>query len=393
MGHSFPSSWEKISAFRAGQFFTPEGLFTFTTIYPLLEGWKSSTGAEKAFMPSKRMKQAREYFWKIVSYVPRENVNEELTMTFIKSLLISIVISLIMGTVAWLLSTAKVKHDVDDWNISKHSEELEEETKKLEESEKALTCSLEDVNEARSNLEKANIKLKELDQLKSMFVASMSHELRTPLNSIIGFTGIILQGIDGEINPQQKDHLGRVNRSGKHLLALINDVIDISKIEAGKIDVFVEDFVLDEVINEAVDGVRLQANEKRLALDVSVPPGVRMTTDRKRLYQCILNYLSNAVKFTETGTISVTAHETSAGVEVIVSDTGIGISKEDQQRLFKPFEQIDSHLRIKTLGTGLGLYLTKKLTTEVLGGTVDVQSQPGKGSTFTLRLPRVIKKV
>ncbi|MGR3173653.1 MAG: CHASE domain-containing protein [Candidatus Scalindua sp.] len=266
--------------------------------------------------------------------------------------------------------------------VQRHAEELET---KVEE----RTAELIEINII---LEKANTRLKELDQLKSMFIASMSHELRTPLNSIIGFTGIILQGMDGEINSQQNDHLGRVNRSAKHLLSLINDIIDLSKVEAGKVDVFPEDIALDEVVNEAVESVRLQANEKGLALDVSVPKGVRMNTDRKRLYQCILNYLSNAVKFTESGTISITAHDTNGEVEIIVSDTGIGISRQDQQRLFKPFVRIDSHLRAKTLGTGLGLYLTRKLTTELLGGTVGVQSQPGKGSTFTLRLPKEIKQ-
>lgn len=245
--------------------------------------------------------------------------------------------------------------------------------------------------QAEKLLRKANKKLIEIDQLKSMFIASMNHELRTPLNSIIGFTGIILQGIDGEITPQQNDHLGRVNRSAKHLLALINDIIDLSKIEAGKVDIFVGSVVLDEVISEAVNSVRPQIKEKRLVLNVSVPQGVRMNTDSRRLYQCILNFLSNAVKFTETGTISVTAHETDKEVEISVSDTGIGIPKEDQQRLFKPFERIDSHLRTKILGTGLGLYLTKKLATELLEGSVEVQSQYGMGSTFTLRLPKVIE--
>ena len=307
---------------------------------------------------------------------------------------------------AQLLTQTIFEMDTSKKCINKMNLNLKESNSRLEQQQKIIVKQKEKLQkknlqlvqarnkeeEQTKELTRANIKLKELDKLKSMFIASMSHELRTPLNSIIGFTGIILQGIAGEINPQQKDHLDRVNRSAKHLLSLINDIIDLSKVEAGKIDVFVEDVVLDEVINETVDSVRLQANEKRLALDVSVPPGVRMNTDRERLCQCILNYLSNAVKFTETGTISVTAHETNGEVEIIVSDTGIGISKEDQQRLFKPFERIDSHLRAKTLGTGLGLYLTRKLTTELLGGTVDVQSQPGKGSTFTLRLPKVIKK-
>ena len=276
--------------------------------------------------------------------------------------------------------------------VDERTREIEEKSGRLEKSERALIYLLEDVNVTRENLINANIELKKLDQLKSMFIASMSHELRTPLNSIIGFTGIILQGMDGEINPKQNDHLGRVNRSAKHLLSLINDIIDLSKVEAGKVDVFPEDIVLDEVVNETVDSVRLQANEKGLNLDVSVPLGIRVNTDRRRLYQCILNYLSNAVKFTESGTIGVTALETNEEVEIVVSDTGIGISKENQEGLFKPFSRIDSHLRTVTLGTGLGLYLTSKIATELLGGTVGVESQHRKGSAFMLRLPKRIKK-
>ena len=441
MGNSFPSSWERISASESGQFHDPEGLFTFTTIYPLLEGWKSSTGAGKAFVPSRKMKGAKEYFWKIVSYVPRKYIIEESMKTFNKYIYISIIISLMLGIGTWFMASARVKHIIDDWNMEKYSEkledrveeriaelakvnenlkdeiaarrkaenknkeyaenleqqvkertkELEEKTEKLQRSEKALIYLLEDVNEIRNNMKKANIKLKELDQLKSMFIASMSHELRTPLNSIIGFTGIILQEMDGEINPQQKDHLGRANKSAKHLLSLINDVIDISKVEAGKSEVFIEEFMLDGIINEAVGSIQPQVKEKGLSFEVSVPPGVRLNTDRKRVMQCILNYLSNAFKFTEAGTITVIAREIGGEVEVTVSDTGIGISEQDQAELFEAFVRLDSHLSTQTLGTGLGLYLTKKLATELLGGTVAVKSQPGQGSTFTLRLPKEIK--
>ena len=203
----------------------------------------------------------------------------------------------------------------------------------------------------------------------------------------------MLEGMDGEINSRQKDHLGRVNRSAKHLHSLINDIIDISKIEAGKSEVFVEEFMLDGVINEAVGSIQTRANEKELALEVNAPPGVRLNTDRKRVLQCILNYLSNAVKFTEAGTISVAAREIDGEVEITVSDTGIGISEEDQAELFKPFVRLDSHLRTQTLGTGLGLYLTGKLATELLRGTVTARSHLGQGSTFTLKLPKELKQV
>ena len=169
---------------------------------------------------------------------------------------------------------------------------------------------LEDlVNERTAELEQANIKLKELDTLKSMFIASMSHELRTPLNSIIGFTGMTLQGLSGELNDEQKDNLARVYQSAKHLLALITDVIDISKIEAGRIDSFPEVVSLKKIIDEAIVTVEPQLKEKRLTLAVDVPADMKLNTDRKRLLQCLINLLSNGVKFTEKGGITITARE------------------------------------------------------------------------------------
>jgi len=241
--------------------------------------------------------------------------------------------------------------------------------------------------EIERKLSEANKDLKALDQLKSMFIASMSHELRTPLNSVIGFTGIILQGMAGPLNDKQKDHLTRVYNSAKHLLFLITDVIDISKIEAGRIDVFAEDFLLAEVVDEAVVNIEPQLRVKKLQLDISIPADLQLHTDRKRLLQCIINYLSNAVKFTEAGGVAIIAERCGDNVEILVSDTGIGISPDNQSKLFVAFERLDSHLRIKAGGTGLGLYLTRKLTTEILGGEIFVRSEEGKGSTFGLLIP------
>lgn len=238
--------------------------------------------------------------------------------------------------------------------------------------------------EAKERAEAANVRLQELDQLKSMFIASMSHELRTPLNSIIGFTGIILQGMSGDLTEDQKDQLGRVYRSAKHLLALISDVIDISKVEAGRVELYGEDFTLSELIDEAIESIRPQLEEKKLACEIDVPQGISMHTDRRRLLQCVLNYFSNAVKYTETGKVAVSVVDCDDSVEISVSDTGIGIPEEELGKVFMPFERIDSHLKVRTPGTGLGLYLTKKLVVEMFHGSVSVKSRPGEGSTFTM---------
>lgn len=227
------------------------------------------------------------------------------------------------------------------------------------------------------------------DRIKSMFVASMSHELRTPLNSIIGFTDVVLQGMSGELNERQKDQLGRVYRSAKHLLSLITDVIDISKVEAGYFDVYVETFLIQGVIEEVVHSVHHQAKQKGLEIQVSVVDDLSFTTDRKRFLQCVLNLLSNAVKYTERGRVEISVRFTDSLLEAMVSDTGIGIDPEGLARIFTPFERIDSHLKTITPGTGLGLYLTRKIARDILRGDIEVSSQTGRGSIFTLRLPEL----
>lgn len=238
-----------------------------------------------------------------------------------------------------------------------------------------------------SQLTEANQRLQELDHLKSMFIASMSHELRTPLNSIIGFTGVILQGMSGELNEVQKDQLRRVYGSAKHLLELITDVIDISKIEAGRIDVFPREFMLHDVVEEAKTVVNDLYTKRGLPLMVEIPDDVALHTDHKRLLQCLINVLSNAGKYTETGCVTLRARIHDTWLDLEVEDTGIGISRQDLDQLFEPFERLETHLKVKAGGTGLGLYLTKKIITDLLGGKISVTSAVGKGSVFTLTLP------
>ena len=250
---------------------------------------------------------------------------------------------------------------------------------------------LEELVESRTTeLSIANERLKELDQLKSMFIASMSHELRTPLNSIIGFTGIVLNGSAGKLEPKQKDFLGRSYRASKHLLALISDVIDIFKVASGEVGAYVETFLLNEVLTEVLDSASSHRKED-VELKTTIPAGIEMYSDRQRVLQCILNLLSNALKYTQEGSVHLSVTEIDGQVEIRVEDTGIGIAEADMEKLFQPFERFDSAMRIPEGGTGLGLYLTRKLTTEILGGSLRAESSLGKGSTFYLTLPKTLK--
>lgn len=240
-------------------------------------------------------------------------------------------------------------------------------------------------------LAKANEKLNDLDRMKSMFIASMSHEVRTPLNSIIGFTGILLMELVGKLEDKQKDLLTRVKQSSRHLLGLVEEAIDISKIEAGKLEVVTSKFFLNEVISEAASEVEHIKNEKELELKVNVPDNLEIHSDRKRVFQCILNYLANAMKYTEKGGVSISSRKLNGDVDIVVEDTGYGISETEFPRVFQSFERFNSSLQAKEPGSGLGLYLTKKIATEILGGSVRVESQLGVGSKFFLTIPMQLK--
>jgi PAS domain S-box-containing protein len=246
------------------------------------------------------------------------------------------------------------------------------------------------VAERTRELSDANLRLQELDRLKSMFIASMSHELRTPLNSIIGFTGIMIKGMAGEINAEQKKQLGMVQDSARHLLALINDVIDISKIEAGKIEAGVSTFNLDGVIREVRNTFDPAAQDRGLVLNIEIPGPITITSDERRIKQIIMNLVSNAIKFTDEGRVDLAVEQKGTVVEVRVRDTGIGIGKEDLEQLFRPFVRVMVPGRL-TEGTGLGLYLSKKIA-RFLGGDITAESEPGKGSVFTFSFPTTYEK-
>lgn len=229
--------------------------------------------------------------------------------------------------------------------------------------------------------------LQDANRMKSEFLANMSHELRTPLNGIIGFSEFLLDGKAGKLNDRQHEFMGDVLTSGKHLLRLINDVLDLSKIEAGRMDLLPETFAVAGAVEEVCSIASNAVPGKRIHLRQSVSPDVAsVTLDRHRFNQILFNLVSNALKFTDEGTVDVKVSRSGDELQLQVIDTGIGMSPEDLPKLFVEFQQLDSGASRRHQGTGLGLALTRRIA-ELQGGSVRVESKPGRGSTFTVLLP------
>ena len=253
-----------------------------------------------------------------------------------------------------------------------------------------VTAAIRDTTERKRQLEEQNRRMQEANRLKSEFLANMSHELRTPLNAIIGFSELMHNGKVGPVSDEHKEYLGDILTSARHLLQLINDVLDLTKVEAGKMEFRPEILDLPKVVLEVKDILRGLAAQKRLTVEAQVDPALsRVVLDGSKFKQVLYNYLSNAIKFTpEQGRILVRVTPQDAQrFRLEVEDNGIGIKERDLHKLFIEFQQLDEGSAKKYAGTGLGLALTKRIV-EAQGGEVGVRSQVGQGSAFWAVFPR-----
>jgi len=236
-----------------------------------------------------------------------------------------------------------------------------------------------------------NEQLEAANRHKSQFLANVSHELRTPLNSIIGFTRIVQRRIGAQIPDLQKENLQKVLVSSEHLLNLINELLDLAKIESGRMEVYAETFQLNDVVRMATSTVEPMLKDGRVRLVTEIAPDIPpLKTDRDKLKQAVLNLLSNAAKFTEKGEIKVAAWQENGNVKLTVSDTGIGMKKEALDYIFEEFRQADMSSTRRYGGTGLGLAIVRRFI-NLMGGDIAVESEVGKGSKFTITIPIALK--
>jgi len=265
--------------------------------------------------------------------------------------------------------------------MEEQAAELETQSEALRDLNDALQAHAEEVERARAVADEAN-------RAKSAFLATMSHELRTPLNAIGGYVQLLELGIHGPLAEGQRDALSRVARAQQHLLRLINELLNLARIEAGHIEYTIEDLSLADVVGSVTPLLEPQVAAKSLALAVSTPPGIRARGDRDKVQQILINLLTNAVKFTPSGgRVAIAAREDAARVLVDVTDTGVGVGAHERERIFEPFVRAESGERRQVEGTGLGLAISRTLA-RGMGGDLTVESALGTGSTFTLVLPR-----
>jgi PAS domain S-box-containing protein len=289
------------------------------------------------------------------------------------------------GELMWVVT---ILHDLTEAiEKGKLYEQLKRASEELEGKVHEATAELAEQNEL---LRRQHIALEQASALKSQFLANMSHEFRTPLNAILGYTHMTIQGIAGELSTGQKRNLTRIDSNARHLLGLINDILDITRIEAGRMPLTVSTFQLKDLIQEVLLEMEpIIARRPQLEVSAKLPPSMPpIKTDRQKVKQIVLNLLSNSLKFTEQGGIYIrVAHDArSKTASIVVRDTGIGIAVENQAQVFEDFRQLDSSPSRGHGGTGLGLSICRRLA-QMLDGGITLESHMGHGSTFTLRIP------
>ena len=292
------------------------------------------------------------------------------------------------GELMWVVT---ILHDMTEAiEKARLFEQLKQASAELERKVQEATAELADQNEL---LRRQHIALEQASALKSQFLANMSHEFRTPLNAILGYTHMLLNGVTGPVSDQQRKSLTRIDSNSRHLLALINDILDITRIEAGRMPLNLSTFRFPELVNEVMSELEPIIKRSNLVVSARMPRSLpSLKSDRQKVKQIVLNLLSNALKFTPAGsvTISATHNGKNRFVDIAVKDTGVGIPPDDQVKVFEDFRQLDSSPARGYGGTGLGLSICRRLS-QMLGGTIELESEPGRGSTFTLRLPARVR--
>lgn len=246
------------------------------------------------------------------------------------------------------------------------------------------------IDASKRSVIKSNLQLKEFDRIKTMFIAGITHEINNPLASILGYSELIKRGKAGPLTEKQLGYLQGIITSAEHIKHVVTDAMDIAKIESNNIEVRIEHFNLAHAINDVMAVLQPLTEDKGIPINVTINEDLEIDSDRQRLIQCLINLVSNAIKYTEEGQITLDVRGENDMIKIAVSDTGIGLSDNDMENLFQAFRRGGSAVRSKAFGSGIGLFLTNKLVHNVLKGTISVQSELNKGSTFTLLLPRNI---